>query len=95
MMPKNRFEQVDERQEDAITLSLWKQGEEDFGSVNIPAGVSGGRLVNDSLSDNLPIQDAFRAAIKVANEVKAPVVVVDPDGLWQAEWGTLYRYNEG
>jgi hypothetical protein len=94
-MAKNRFEQVDERQDDAITLSLWKQGEEDVGSVDVPASVSRGRLVNDSVSDSLPIKDAFRAAVRIANEVKAPIVVIDPDNLWQAEWGTLYRYSEG
>jgi hypothetical protein len=93
-MAKNRFEQVDELQDDAITLSLRKQGEEGFGTVNVPAGLSHGRLVNDSVSDNLPAKDAFRAAINIANAVKAPVVVMDPDNLWQAEWGTLYRYSD-
>lgn len=93
-MPRNRFEQVDERQEDAITLSLWKQGDEAFGSVNVPAAVSNGRLANDSLSGNLAVRDAFRSAVKLANEIKAAVVVVDPDGLWEAEWGDLYRPSE-
>jgi len=39
----------------------------------------------------MPIKDAFRGAIQLANEIKAPVVVMDPDSLWQAEWGDLYR----
>jgi hypothetical protein len=29
--------------------------------------------------------------VKLANEIKAPIVVMDPDGLWNAEWGALYR----
>ena len=94
-MAKNRFEQVDERQEDAITLALWKEGEESFGSVTVPAAVSNGRLEGDSQSGSLSVRDAFRSAIRIANEIKAPVVVIDPDGLWQAEWGALYRYTEG
>ena len=93
-MAKNRFEQVDELQEDAITLKLSKQGEETVGNVNIPAAVSRGRLTNDTTSDSLPAKDAFRAAIGLANEIKVPVVVLDPDGLWEAEWGNLYRYSE-
>ena len=93
-MAKNRFEQVDEPQEDAVTLSLWKQGEEAHGCVNVPASVSNGRLASDSVSGNLAVKDAFRSAIRIANEIKAPVVVVDPDGLWQTEWGDLYRYSE-
>ena len=44
-MARNRFEQVDERQEDAITLSLWKQGDDTLGSVIVPAGVTRGRQI--------------------------------------------------
>jgi len=93
-MARNRFEQVDERQEDAITLSLWKQGDDTLGSVIIPAAVTRGRLASDSDSGGLAAQDAFRAAIRIANEIKAPMVVIDPEGVWQAEWGDLYRYKE-
>jgi hypothetical protein len=93
-MAKNRFEQVDERQDDAITLSLWKQGEDACGSVNVPVAIGRGRLANDSDSGSLDAKDAFRAAVHLANEMKAPVVVMDPDGVWQAEWGALYRYSE-
>jgi hypothetical protein len=93
-MAKNRFEQVDERQDDAITLSLWKQDDATYGKVNIPAAVSNGRLASDSDSGNLAAMDAFRAAVHIANEMKAPIVVMDPDGLWQPEWGTLFRYSE-
>ncbi len=42
----------------------------------------------------MPPKEAFRAAIKFANDVKVAMVVVDPDGLWQAEWGTLYREDD-
>jgi len=81
-MARNRFEQVDEKQDDAITLSLWKVGDSMYGTVTVPKAVSEGKM---------PIKDAFRGAIQLANDIKAPVVVVDPDQLWQAEWGDLYR----
>jgi hypothetical protein len=90
-MPKNRFEQVDEPQPDAITLSLWKQDDGAHGTVTIPAALSAGKLVNDVVSDKLPAVDAFRSAIRLANEMKAPIVVMDPEAAWQTEWGALYR----
>lgn len=90
-MAKNRFEQVDELQPDAITLSLAKQDESAFGRVHCPAELTGGRLTNDIASDQLPPIEAFRSAVKLANEIKAPIVVLDPDGVWMTEWGELYR----
>jgi hypothetical protein len=90
-MTKNRFEQVDEAQDDAITLALTRQDEGEFGTVKCPAALTRGRLQADVESENLPPVEAFRSAIKLANEIKAPVVVMDPHGLWNAEWGALYR----
>jgi hypothetical protein len=29
--------------------------------------------------------------VRLANEIKAPIVVEDAQGLWQDEWGELYR----
>jgi hypothetical protein len=90
-MTKNRFEQVDELQPDAITLTLRNKEGGAVGQVYCPAGCSGGRLQEDSTSPDLPAKDAFRSSIKLANELKAAMVVVDPEGVWQAEWGALYR----
>ena len=39
-MARNRFEQVDEKQDDAVTLSLWKVGDSMYGTVTIPAALS-------------------------------------------------------
>src|SRR5436190_2167694 len=88
---KNRFEQVDEIQSDAITLSLGKDGDKEYGVVVFPASASAGRLVQDSISGQLAAQDSFRSAIKLANEMKVAVVVIDPQGVWKPEWGDLYR----
>lgn len=90
-MAKNRFEQVDEVQPDAITLSLSKDGEQPSGVVIFPASASNGRLAEDSVSERLPGRDCFRAAIRLANEAKVAIVVLDPDGAWDKEWGDLYR----
>ena len=87
----NRFEQVDEPQPDAITLSLSRRGGEALGRVACPADLTGGQLVNDFVSDELDAKEAFRTAIRLANELRAPIVVEDGDGVWQDEWGVLYR----
>ena len=61
-MVKNRFEQVDAPQPDAITLVLWKLGDMAYGRVTIPAALSDGKLPADMTSDKLPAKDAFRGA---------------------------------
>ncbi len=93
-MTKNRFEQVDEIQPDAITLALARDEGGDGGKVIFPASASGGRLSVDRISERLPPVQAFRSAIKLANEMKVAIVVMDPLGLWQPDWGELYRVNE-
>jgi hypothetical protein len=90
-MARNRFEQVDEVQPDAITLSLMKEGDREGGVVHFPVSASNGRLTEDHVSGKLAAQDSFRAAIKLANDMKVAIVVLDPDGIWQSAWGDLYR----
>lgn len=90
-MAKNRFEQVDEIQPDAITLTLATDGDEAVGTVTCPAALTGGRFPADLTAGPGPAKDAFRHAVKLANEFRAAVVVVDPDAAWQPEWGDLYR----
>lgn len=90
-MAKNRFEQVDEIQADAITLALKKDAGKEVGSVVFPASASGGRLTEDRISPDLPPIDAFRSAVKLANDMKVAIVVMDQDAIWNAEWGDLYR----
>ena len=86
---RNRFEAVDGPQEDAVTLVLEKVGDRDTGRVHCPAALAGGRLAADSVSEEMPAKDAFRSAVKLANEIKAPICVADPHGIWQSEWGQL------
>jgi len=90
-MADNRFEQVDDAQPDAITLTLLQRAGAAVGLVACPAELTGGQLVNDFISDEMAPVEAFRSAIRLANEISAPIVVIDADALWQAEWGRLYR----
>ena len=90
-MRRNRFEQVEEPQPDAITLSLSKREGATFGIITCPAGLTSDRLTADVTSEELGGIEAFRSAIRLANEIKAPIVVMDPENAWMAEWGELYR----
>ena len=90
-MARNRFEQVDEIQPDAITLLLKKENDQGVGSVVFPMSASSGRLTEDRISPNLPLVESFRSAIRLANEMKVALVVMDPEGMWNNEWGDLYR----
>jgi len=90
-MTRNRFEQVDEIQEDAITVTLGKYEETAYGTVTMPSALSQGQVSQALTSGRVPAKDAFRNAVKLANDMKAPIVVFDPEGLWDPEWGDLYR----
>jgi len=89
-MQANLFEKVSEVQPDAITLSLSRSATGEVGAVILPAVASGGRLSEDKISGELPAIDSFRSAIKLANEMKLALVVMDPEGVWKKEWGELY-----
>ena len=78
-------------QEGHLVRPLWRVDDHMYGTVTVPSALSGGKLPTNLTTDKMPIKDAFRGAIQLANEIKAPVVVIDPDSLWQAEWGDLYR----
>lgn len=93
-MTVNRFEQVDEPAEDAMTLTLAKDGEKQSGTITCPAAATGGRLPKGFNSGELPLKDSISSAVRLANEFKLALVVVDPDGLWQPDWGQLYRYED-
>lgn len=89
-MAKSEFEKVDSIQSDALTLELIARDGAQFGIVHCAASATGGRLPKDYASGALPGQEAFRSAVKLANELKVPMVVLDSQDLWPAEWGQLY-----
>jgi hypothetical protein len=90
----NRFEQVDELQDDALNLSFAQTAQGQTGRVRVPAEAVIGKLPGGVDSGDVPARDAFRGAIKLANDLKLAIVVIDPDNVWQQEWGELYR-DEG
>jgi hypothetical protein len=90
----NRFEQVDEEQTDALNLVLSQTAQGQVGVVRIPRALIPGSAPQSVDSGELQARDAFRSAVRLANEMKLPVVVVDPDGVWDKAWGDLYRWED-
>lgn len=89
----NRFEQVDEIQPDAITLVLEQRVDGRWAKVHCPASAHPG-LQKDMTSESMAPKDALSGAVKLANELKLAIVVVDPDANWKKEWGELYRWSD-
>jgi hypothetical protein len=91
---KNRFEQVGELQPDAINLTLSQKGDGQVGTIHCPKSAAPNRLSADLTSEEVSARDAVIGAIELANSQKLPIVVIDPDKIWKAEWGELWRYAE-
>ena len=91
---KNRFEQVDEIQPDAINLTLAQKPDGQVGTIHCPKTAASDRLPADLTSQEVAARDAVIGAIQLANSKNLPIVVIDPDNIWKPEWGELWRYEE-
>jgi hypothetical protein len=91
---KNRFEQVDELQPDAINLTLIQKSDGQVGIVHCPKTAAPDRVPADLTTPEIPVSDAVVGAIQLANSKKIPIVVIDRDNIWKSEWGDLWRYQE-
>jgi len=93
-MGRNRFEQVDELQPDAINLTLSQRSDGQVGIIHCPKTAAPDQLPADLTSQEIPARDAVIGAIQLANSKELPIVVIDRDNIWKAEWGDLWRYEE-
>jgi hypothetical protein len=89
----NRFEQVDEVVGDAITIVLAQRPDGRWAKVFCPRSAHES-LAADRVSEPIPPTDALSGAVRLANELKLAIVIVDPDGVWKPEWGELYREQD-
>jgi hypothetical protein len=88
----NRFEQVDEVANDAISVILEQRADGQWARIYCPASAGEGVKQNRMSASAAP-KDALSSAVKFANEMKLPIVVIDPDNVWKKEWGELYRWS--
>jgi hypothetical protein len=86
----NRFEQVGEVVGDAITVVLAQRPDGQWATVICPKSAHES-LTADQVSEPVPPKGALSGAVKLANQLKLAIVVLDPDGVWKPEWGELYR----
>ncbi len=89
----NRFEQVDEIVPDAITIILEQRSDGQWAKVFCPRSAHDA-LLEDRISEPIAPKDALSGAVKLANELKLAIVVIDPDAVWKREWGELYRWQD-
>jgi hypothetical protein len=94
MVPRNRFEQVDELQPDAVNLTLIQKSDGQVGVIHCPKTASPDQLPSDLTSEEMPVRDAVSGAIQLANSKKLAIVVIDRDSIWNPKWGDLWRYQE-
>ena len=88
----NRFEQVDEIVPDAIAVILEQRGDGQWARIYCPASAGEG-VKQNRMSARAAPKDALSSAVKFANEMKLPIVIVDPDSVWKKEWGMLCRWS--
>jgi hypothetical protein len=93
-MARNRFEQVDELQSDAINLTFRTGKDGQVGLLHVPKSATNGQIPIDLNTGEMPADKALIAAIQLANGKKLPIVVLDPEGIWKGEWGDLWRYED-
>ena len=86
----NRFEQVDEVVGDAISVVLEQRADGQWATVYCPKSASEA-LTEDKVSEPVGPIDALSGAVKLANQYKLAIVVVDPGRIWKREWGELFR----
>jgi len=89
----NRFEQVDEIVPDAITIILEQRSDGQWAKVFCPRSAHDA-LLEDRMSESIAPKDALSGAVKLANDLKLAIVVLDPDAVWKREWGELYRWQD-
>ena len=88
----NRFEQVDEVANDAVSVILEQRNDGQWARIFCPASAGEGPK-QSRMSARAAPKDALSSAVKFANEMKLAIVVVDPDNVWKKEWGELYRWS--
>ena len=89
----HRYEQVDLPSNKAVTLTLGTNGGRDRGDVTGPAELTLRQQIVACTPQpgSLTPTKAFAMAEKLADHTGLPLVVVDPNGIWNPVWGELYR----
>ena len=89
----HHYEQVDHPSNKAVTFTFGTNGGRDRGGVTGPTEV----IFDQQMAPRIPQPGsltptkAFAMAEELADQLGLPLVVVDPNGIWNPVWGELYR----
>ncbi|MET0710433.1 MAG: hypothetical protein ABWY82_26860 [Tardiphaga sp.] len=86
----HHYEQVDHPSNKAVTLTFGTNGGRDRGGVTGPTEIIFGQQMVAQGGSLTPTK-AFAMAEELADRLGLPLVVVDPNGIWNPVWGELYR----
>jgi len=84
------FRRADKCDTGAVTLKIWQGDSEIQGIVRGPTNASEGGI-SFEITSPLPVSQALGSAVRIANTHGVEVVVVDPEELWDQNWGALGR----
>ncbi len=88
MASNNRFRKVDEPDIAAVTVSLHQGENGTEATVTGPTrSYAGG--IGFEVGPPMPILHALQTAVQLASRHGADIVVIDSEGLWEPQWGTL------
>ena len=89
----HHYEQVDHPSNKAVTLTFGTNGGRDRGGVTGPTEMIFGQQTVGRVPQpgSLTPTKAFAMAEELADQLGLPLVVVDPNGIWNPVWGELYR----
>jgi hypothetical protein len=88
---RNRFQKVTEPQPGCVTVSLYEANGTARGDAVGPTQFEGSSLttVMTPQDGSLTAAQAVGSGIRLANRFGVKVVVIDPNGLWDSNWGEL------
>jgi hypothetical protein len=91
-----RYERVDRPRDRCVAVTFWRHAGAPFGSITGPnVSILGSEYrVPSPLRRPSPASQAFTTAEEFARDLAMPLVVIDPEGIWNASWGDLYRAEQ-
>ena len=86
-----KFHQVEKIDLGSCTVSLWLWRGEKRGRILRPKKQEGGKIVTELLPQigDVPAEEAVKRVVGLKERIPFPIVVFDPEQLWEREWGEI------
>jgi len=83
----SRFQKVSGPKIDVVTVSLYRLRGNPSGDVSGPVESANGSISVEITEKPLTAEQAFRLGIRLSMRLGVPLVLQDPDSLWNPGWG--------